>query len=66
LGCSDRENPNTHARNDYQQALQILIEFGASEALPSEARYSQARTYNTLRYNSESLPSLGRYPSLGQ
>ncbi len=40
------------ARNDFQQALQIFIEFSD--------RYSQASTYSTLRYNSKSLPSLGQ------
>ncbi|WP_035153627.1 tetratricopeptide repeat protein [Calothrix sp. 336/3] len=36
------------ARDYYQQALQIKIEFGASEALPSEARYECAKTYHQL------------------
>ncbi|MEA5607048.1 tetratricopeptide repeat protein [Nodularia spumigena] len=36
------------ARRNYQQALNINIEYGGSEALPSEARYSQAGTYHNL------------------
>ncbi|MCG6136279.1 MAG: tetratricopeptide repeat protein [Nostoc sp. LLA-1] len=36
------------ARDYYQQALEIYLEFGASEALPSEARYECAGTYHQL------------------
>ncbi|WP_169157925.1 tetratricopeptide repeat protein [Brasilonema bromeliae] len=48
------------ARKDYQQALKIKIEFGVKRSSAVGNRYSQASTYSTLRYNSKSLPSLGR------
>ncbi|MBE9201145.1 MULTISPECIES: tetratricopeptide repeat protein [unclassified Nodularia (in: cyanobacteria)] len=43
------------ARDYYQQALEIYLEFGASEALPSEARYSCAGIYHNLGYVAQEL-----------